>query len=242
MKTELEDIQTMQQQRISYSSRLRSNITATMNNLTSEISNLTDGIHRLDRKLNSTQENQLILTSQVTNFTNEFKLIDQQIEEVQQKQNELSNLSEGSGQEINILSTNLTDEIQRLDEKWNSTNEKQLELTSRLKDHGHGNKHRIDQLEKKIGVLWINFLDSRNLISPILQKYGKTYGETIGVKNTTKNKALRKEIERLDVNETTEYKRIVTDRIPSSPSVKLTPIDGNKKKVKTVSFYYFLEM
>ena len=207
MKTELEEIQT----------------------------NLTDGMNRLDQKLNSTQENQLILTSQVTNFTNEFKLIGQQIEKVKQKQNELSDLSEGSGnQEINILSTNLTDEIQRLNEKWNSTNEKQLELTSRLKDHGHGNKHRIDQLEKKIGVLWINFLDSKNLISPLLQKYGKTYGETIGIKNATKYKALRKEIERLDVNETTEYKRIVTDRIPSSFSVKLTPIDGNKKKVKTV--------
>ena len=40
--------------------------------------------------------------------------------------------------------------MQRLDEKLNSTQEKQLELTTDIRDHGHGNKQRIDQLTSQI--------------------------------------------------------------------------------------------
>ena len=92
----------------------------------------------------------------------------------------------------------------------------------------------MDGQTKKIGLLWINFLDGKNLISPVLQKYGRTYAESIGARDPPHNqtKAIREEIERLDVNETAEYKRIVTDRIPDSFSVKLVPIDSNLKKVK----------
>ena len=94
---------------------------------------------------------------------------------------------------------------------------------------------RFDGQTKKIGLLWINFLDSKNLISPILSRYGNTYADSIGATNSNKTKAVREEIERLDVNETAEYKRIVTDRLPSSFSVKLTPIDENEKKVNMVT-------
>ena len=103
-------------------------------------------------------------------------------------------------------------------------------------------RDRMDGQTKKIGLLWINFLDGKNLISPVLQKYGRTYAESIGARDPPQNQteAIRAEIERIDVNETAEYKRIVTDRITNSFSVKLHPIDSNLKKVKysfTVQFF-----
>ena len=283
--------------------------------------NLTDGMNRLDKKLNYTQEKQLELTfdvrshghadidqltSQIKNFKNDFKLIDQQIETVQQKQMELSHLSEENDQKINVISKNLTDGMNRLDEKLNSTQEKQLKLTSDVRSHGHGNKQRIDQLTsqitnftsyfevfdqqvktvqqqqakfiskddlldrrmnvlwtnitfymnqierqafenitdlssqmnsttKKIGLLWMNFLDGKNLIQPITQKYPLTYAESIGAKDPeNKTEAVRQEIDNLETDqlELDESKRLVTDRILDSFSIKLHPIDSNLKKVK----------
>ena len=304
MKNKFQDVQNKQQEIINRDINiLRSNFSVTTNNLASKID-------IVDRKLNSTKEKQLKLTSdlrltndhghgnkqrldqltsRIENFSNEFQLIDQQIENVQQKQIDLSRLSEGNSQTINVLRTNLTDEMHRLDEKLNSTQEKQLELTTDIRNHGHGNKQRIDQLTsqinnfisydvlerkmnlsltnitfymdqiqrqtfenisslssqmnittEKVGSLWLNFLDEKNLTSPILQKYGiKSYAESIDpTQNPTD--AIRQEIDRLDVNETAEFKRIVTDRIPSF-LVKLSPIDSNLKKVKAVSLFGLLK-
>ena len=109
-----------------------------------------------DLKLNSTVEKQLELASKVTN---DFKLHDQQIETVQQKQIELSRLAQGNGQKINVLWTNLTDDMQNLNQKLNSTQEQQLELASRLRDHGHGNKERIEQLASQISQVFENITD-----------------------------------------------------------------------------------
>ena len=95
----------------------------------------------------------------------------------------------------------------------------------------------MDNQTHKIGVLWINFLDGKSLISPILQKYPWNYAASITIDLQNRSEAIREEIERLDVNETSEYKRIVTDRISDSFSVKLHPIDSNLKKVKTVSLF-----
>ena len=298
----MKEIQNKQQQRIIFSSTLKSNLAATTNNLANKI----DLVYR---KLNSTQEKQLELTSDlrdhghgnkqrldqleshIKNFANDFKMIDQQMETVQQKQNELSRFGIGNEQKINVVWTNLTENINLLEEKLNSTQEKQLELTSDIRNHGHGNKQRIDQLTsqitnfksdfeivdqqvktvqqqqakliskddlldrrmnvlwtnitfymnqierqafenitdlssqmnsttKKNELLWINFLDDKNLISP------KNYAEFNRAKES-----FREDLERLDINET-DYKRIVTDRILDSFSVKLHPIDSNLKKVK----------
>ena len=105
LKTELEDVQNKQQQRIIYSSTLKSNITATANNLANKI-------HVLDQKMNSTQEKQLNLTSQVA---------------------ECSLLSEENGKKIGVIRTNLTDGIYRLDQKLNSIQEKQVDAESALR-------------------------------------------------------------------------------------------------------------
>ena len=105
MKTELKDVQDKQQQRIIYSSRLKSNITAKANDLAIKID-------VLDQKMNSTQEKQLNLTSQVT---------------------KLSYLGEQNGKKISVISTNLTDGIHRLDQKLNSTQQNRLEAESVLK-------------------------------------------------------------------------------------------------------------
>jgi len=104
-KTELEDVQNKQQQRIIYSSTLKSNITATANNLANKI-------YVLDQKMNSTQEKQLNLTSQVT---------------------EWSLFSEENGKKIGVMRTNLTDGIYRLDQKFNSIQEKQVDAESALR-------------------------------------------------------------------------------------------------------------
>ena len=195
-----------------------------------------------DLKLNSTQEKQLEIASKITK---NFKLHDLKLETVQQKQIELTSLSERNGQKINILWTNLTDNMQNLNQKLNSTQEEQLELASRLRDHGHGNKGRINQLAsqldgqtRKIGLLWINFLDSKNLLQPILEKYPANYAQSIGLRDleTNKTEAIYKEINELETEklETDEFKRLVTDRMSGTLVVKLSPTHGNSKKVKTL--------
>ena len=131
---------------------LKSNLATTTNNL----GNIFDV---LDMKLNSTEAKQLELTLKIINFTNNVNLLDQKIETVQQKQFELSRLSEGNDQKINVLWTNLTDEIHHLSKKLNSTQEEQLELASRVRDHGHGNKDRIDQLAIQISQVFGNITD-----------------------------------------------------------------------------------
>ena len=275
MKNEFQDDQRKQLEIISRDINiLQSNLTATTNTLAKKID-------LVDRKLNSTQEKQLKLTSNlrdhghgnkqrldqlmlhVKNFANDFKLIDQQMETVHQKQNELSRSGIKNEQKINAVRTNLTENIHRLEEK----------LTSDIQNHGHGNKHRIDQLAsqiksqdvidqkmnltltnitvymnqiqrqafenitilssemnittKKVGSLWINFLDGKNLISPLLPKYGsRNYAEYIRVKES-----IDEELERFDIYEA-EYKRIVTDRIPNTFSLKLHQVESNLKKVK----------
>ena len=150
MKKEFNAVQNKQSEIISRDiNTLKSNLAATTNNL----ANVFDFF---DLKLNSTEEKQLELISKVTN---DFKLHDQQIETVQQKQIELSRLAEANGQKINVLWTNLTDDMQNLNQKLNSTQEQQLELASRLRDHGHGNKERINQLASQIAKVFENITD-----------------------------------------------------------------------------------
>ena len=288
----MKDVQNKQQQRIIFSSTLKSNLAATSNNLANKI----DLVYR---KLNFTSEKQLELTSDlrdhghgnkqrldqlashIQNFANDFKLIDQQMETVQQKQNELSRLGKGNDQKINVL----TENIRRFEEK----------LTSDIRNHGNGNKQRIEQLtsqiknfisqdvldqrmndsltnitfyinqierqafenitdlssemnntRKRMDVLWINLLDSKDLVVPILENYAiyRPAADIISrmpYVNATLDNAIRSAINDIDLNETSEYKRIVTSRIPSVPNdIKLHPIDSNLKKVKysfTVQFF-----
>ena len=128
---------------------LKSNLATTTNNL----ANIFDVF---DLKLNSTQEKQLEIASKITK---NFKLHDLKLETVQQKQIELTSLSERNGQKINILWTNLTNDMQNLNQKLNSTQEEQLKLASRLRDHGHGNKERINQLASQISRVFENITD-----------------------------------------------------------------------------------
>ena len=44
----------------------------------------------------------------------------------------------------------LTDEFDNFDQKLNKTQEMQLELASQIRNHGHGNKQRIENLESQI--------------------------------------------------------------------------------------------
>ena len=150
MKKEFNAVQNKQSEIISRDiNTLKSNLAATTNNL----ANVFDFF---DLKLNSTEEKQLELISKVTN---DFKLHNQQLETVQKKQIELSRLSDANGQKINGLWTNLTDDKENVNQKLNSIQEKQLELASRVRDHGHGNKERIDQLASQISQVLENITD-----------------------------------------------------------------------------------
>ena len=299
LKNELSTVQTKQKEIINRDINiLRSNLTATTNNLANRID-------VVDQNLSSTQEKQLELTSDVRDhdhankqrldqltshinqLTNEFKLIDQQIGTVQQKQIELSRLGEENDQKMNTISTNLTDGMNRLDEKLNSTQKKQLELTSDVRSHGYGNKQRIDQLTsqitnftsdfdvfnqqvstnitfylnqierqafenitdlssqmnsttKKMDVLWFNLLNSLDMVVPILENF-TIYAPAADIiekryrKNVTLENAIRSAMDEIYLNvvETVDFKRIVTDHIRFQPNdIKLHPIDSNLKKVK----------
>ena len=232
-------------------------------------------LETINRDINILQSN---LTA-TKNFANDFKLIDQQMETVQQKQNELSRFGIGNEQKINAVWTNLTDNMHRLEEKLNFAQERQLELTSDLRDHDQQVKtvqqqqvkliskddlldqrmndsltnitFNMKQIErrafenitdlssqmnsttKKIGLLWINFLDGKNLIQPIIQKYKWNYAASLTTSPQNLTEAIHQEIKLLDLNETAEHKRILTDLISTNfLSVKLHPIDSNLKKVK----------
>ena len=79
-----------------------------------------------------------------------------------------------------------------------------------------------------------------DLIVPILENYtlngpaADIFKIRAGiVKNVTLENEIRSAIHEIDLNETAEYKRIVTDRIRIKPNdIKLHPIDSNLKKVK----------
>ena len=80
-----------------------------------------------------------------------------ELNNVQQQQVQTLTRIDGTGQDVEILKSNLTvtrndlgNIFDSFDQKLNSTQEKQLELDSRIRDHGHGNKQRIDNLEEKL--------------------------------------------------------------------------------------------
>ena len=188
-------------------------------------------------------------------MNDEFKDVQKQQLEINTRiDRDLNNLQSN----FSVTKNSLANIFDSFDLKLNSTREKHLELSSKIRDHGHGNKQRIDDLasqitnltiafemktddrivgqNQKMAVLWINFLESKNLIEPILLKYGRTYAESIGARSPPQNQtdAIRYEIDQINATQLneTEYKRIVTDSIPDTFSVKLHPIDSNLKKVK----------
>ena len=97
--------------------------------------------------------------------------------------------------------------------------------------------YQIEDQKNKVDILWINLLDGKNLVSPILEKYRiiDNYAEFIN-----RTVAIRNEIDLIDLNET-EQKRIITDRVTNfdsfldSFSIKLHPIDDNLKRVRPFS-------
>ena len=103
-----------------------------------------------------------------------------------------------------------------------------------MTDRLNGTIDLIDGQKQKVDVLWINLLESKNLVVPILEKLGGTYANFVRYKDN-RTEAIQNEIDLIDLKNETEYKRIVTDRISDfsiTGSIKLHPIDDNWKRVK----------
>ena len=269
LENEFQDVQNKQHQRIIHSASLQLNLTATTNNLADQLeslknefntvqtkqqdiinrdinilrsnlrvttNNLENKFDAFDQKLSSTQKKQLELTSdmrnhghgnkqridqltsEITNFRSDFEIFDQQVKTVQQQQAKLISKDDLLDRRMNDSLTNITFYMNQIERQ---AFENITDLSSQM-----------NSIRNKVGTLWINFLDGKNLIQPIIQKYAWNYADSIGAETENKTEAIREEIERLDFNETAEYKRIVTDRISDSFSIKLHPIDSNLKKVK----------
>ena len=157
---------------------------------------LTDDLQRLDQKLNSTHEEQLErtsrvqaqLTTQVTRFTNELGTLNQNVRTLQQGQ------------------TSLVSRDRALDGK-----------IEQVKQYGHGNRGRIDQLTTKVTT------NTNNLRTQISNVRTLQSGQTTSV---SRGRALDAKLEQI--------KRYTN-------GIKLRPIDSNWRKVKTVTIFSFLK-
>lgn len=203
--------------------------------------NLTDDLQRLDQKLNSTHEEQLELTSrvqdqlttQVTRFTNDFGTLNQKVRTLQQGQTSLvsrdraldgkieqvKQYGHGNRGRIDQLTTKVTrntndlrtqiSNVRTLQQGQSTLTSKDVALDRKIeqvKQYGHGNSGRINQLTTKVTR---NTNDLRTQISNVrtLQQ-----GQTTSV---SRGRALDGKIEQI--------KRYTRD-------IKLRPIDSNYKK------------
>ena len=235
LKNDFNTVETKQQDIINRDINiLRSNLRVTTNNLENKFD-------AFDQKLSSTQEKQLELisdmrnhghgnkqridqlTAEITKFRSDFESFDQQVKTVQQQQAKLISKDDLLAQRMNDSLTNITFYMNQIERQalGNIT-----DLSSQM-----------NSTTKKVDVLWINLLNSRDLVVPILENY-TFYGsssEIIKMRNTrnvTLENEIRSAIDEIDLNEV-EFKRIVTDRIRIQPNdIKLHPIDSNLKKVK----------
>ena len=88
---------------------------------------------------------------------------------------------------------------------------------------------RIDNHNKTISVLWINLLDKKNLIFPIIKNNSLNYAQSLN--NQTIDdvaKTVFGAIWNIGNEPMKGYSRIATD---SFLTLKLQPTDGNPKKV-----------
>ena len=80
-------------------------------------------------------------------MNDEFKDVQEQQLQVNTRiDGDLNNLQSN----LSVTKNDLANIFDSFDLKLNSTQEKQLELDSKIRDHGHGNKHRIDNLSSQI--------------------------------------------------------------------------------------------
>ena len=217
--------------------------------------NLTDDMDRLDRNLNSTEEKHRKLSSHVlTHGHGNKQRIDklaQQFKTVLEEQTMLISQNDVLDQRINASLTNVTD----LSFQMNNTNSVRPSRTSyalvakiilegllavaEMADRLNNLIDRVDRQKKKVDVLWINYLNSKNLILPIVANYNISRPHADIVKtphprNLTFETAIRNAIDEIDLN-VAEFKRLAFDHIRILPNdIKLHPIDSNLKKVNGV--------
>ena len=235
----------------------------------SELANRTEEngqeINVLDQKLNSTQENQQELTSRVedhdranqerfnqlttkvTNNTNDIETLERKVQVIQQKQSTLTNkdvaldtkieqvkqYGHGNNGRINQLTTKVTRNTNNLGTLTQSVRTVQQGQTSsvsrsralntkieQVKQYGHSNRGRIDQLTTKVTR------NTNNLGTQMSNVRSLQQGQTT---LNSRSRALDGKIE--EVKRAFRY----------TNDIRLRPIDSNWKKVKTVTLFSLLK-
>lgn len=135
-----------------------------MKELNGELQTLQHEFKEIKKKQQQRINESSNLTTTTKNLANEIKLLKNEFNSVQSKQREIIS------RDLNSLTANLTitmndfaNKLDAFDLKLNSTQEKQLELTSNLRDHGHGNKQRLDQSQFKLIDLQIKAVQQKQL-------------------------------------------------------------------------------
>ena len=82
---------------------------------------------------------------------------------------------------------NLTNQMGSIDEQLTATRTKQLELSTELKSHGHGNKKQINDLTSELSVLSRSFIRTSSNISNLTSRVNTIDISLSSLSDTTSN-------------------------------------------------------
>ena len=142
-------------------------------------------------------------------------------------QNELESLNETMSFAMNNISNNLESKIDDLRETI--IKEVGLQLAN-LTDELNALKQKQKEHDQKLDVMWIQVLEEKNMILPVINQYSGNYASSLN-DTISAPQMIRKSLASINPSQINEFKRLVTDRIPDQLSLKLRPIDENLKKV-----------
>ena len=145
----------------------------------------------------------------------------------ERNQNELELMNETMSFSIRNISNNLESEIDDLRETI--ITEVGLQLAN-LTDELNALKQKQKEHDQKLDVMWIQVLEEKNMILPVINQYSGNYASSLN-DTISAPQMIRKSLASINPSQINEFKRLVTDRIPDQLSLKLRPIDENLKKV-----------
>ena len=83
-----------------------------------------------------------------------------------------------------------------VEQKIKKTDEQQLKLTSDIRNHGHGNKNRIDELSSKLDTISINVTNEIALLENLAETYLINLSSKVAsLANSTSNASIDERID-----------------------------------------------